>query len=41
MGLLTKIFGDAFCDKCIISVDKLGDDSNVKKVKKIYSSVEI
>lgn len=39
--ILTKIFGDAYCDKCIISVDKLGEDSNVKKVKKIYSSVEI
>lgn len=39
--ILTKIFGDAYCDKCIISVDKLGEDSNVKKVKKIYSSVEL
>lgn len=38
--LLDKIFGEAHCDKCTINVDRLGEDSNIKKAKKIYSFIE-
>ena len=38
--LLDKIFGEAHCDKCTINVDKLGEDSNIKKAKKIYTYIE-
>ena len=38
--LLQKIFGENFCDKCTVCVDKLGEDSNIKKAKKIYSFKE-
>lgn len=39
--LLIKIFGDKYCEKCIINVDLVGKDSSIKKIKKIYSYIEL
>lgn len=38
--LLDKIFGK-YCEKCTISVDLIGKDSSIKKIKKIYSYIEL
>lgn len=39
--ILDTLFGDKYCDKCTINVDKLGEDSNIKKAKKIYTYIEL
>lgn len=39
--LLNKLFEDKYCDKCIIHVDLVGKDSSIKKIKKIYSYIEL
>ena len=38
---IKKILGDKYCDKCSVSLDKLGEDASIKTAKKIYTLIEI
>ena len=38
---LDTILGDKYCDKCTINVDRLGEDSNIKTAKKIYTFIQL